>query len=264
MPYIYRVLPYRCDIWLWTVAMSWDYWHTASKWGLCHNQSMCERFPATKIQLAVSKDNVKTMQSWYCMSTTMNVTIFLSILPGYSLIISFIYINNTHTHSPSHQSYHTFSHHSLHHHDIIHNSHFSLWYHPRSRPDPHQTLLSYWDLISNHPLSLIRILIRSNPYQSQWLTFNMEAHQYPISPFLISGLPLSFYLVLLIFSHNGLFLDAPCFTSIQFLHTLSLLYLHLSLYSFIAYILPLALIHSSYSSVLLFSHLGPHFIPGVL
>jgi hypothetical protein len=106
------------------------------------------------------------------------------------LIISFIYIDHTHTHSQvighshtCHITHHTHSHHGPHYHDIMHDSHSLSMTSSKIQTRPTSNSVINQDLISNHPLSLIKILIRSNPHQLQWLTFNMEAHQYPFSTF---------------------------------------------------------------------------------
>jgi hypothetical protein len=116
--------------------------------------------------------------------------LYPSTLSAYPLIISFIYINHTHTCSQVIGHYHTcdithYTHscHSLYHHDIIHNSHSLSMTSSKIQTWPTSNSIINRDLISNHPLSLIKILIRSNLHQLWWLTFNMEAHQYPFSSF---------------------------------------------------------------------------------
>jgi hypothetical protein len=79
---------------------------------------------------------------------------------------------NTHTHSQvighshtCHITHHTLSHHSLHHHDITHDSHSLSMTSSKIQTRPTSNSVINRDLISNHPLSLIKILIRSNPHQ---------------------------------------------------------------------------------------------------
>jgi hypothetical protein len=81
---------------------------------------------------------------------------------------------NTHTHSQvighshtCHITHHTHSHHGLHHHDIIHDSHSLSMTSSKIQTRPTSNSIINQDLISNHPLSLIKILIRSNPHQLQ-------------------------------------------------------------------------------------------------
>jgi hypothetical protein len=70
-------------------------------------------------------------------------------------------IGHSHTHHITHL---TLSHHGLHHHDIIHDSHSLSMTSSKIQTQPISNSIINWDLISNHPLSLIKILIRSNPH----------------------------------------------------------------------------------------------------
>jgi hypothetical protein len=103
-----------------------------------------------------------------------SVTFFFHIQTHYHtpLIISFIYINHTHTRSQvighshmCHITHHTLSHHGLHHHDIMHDSHSLSMTSFKIQTRPTSNSVINQNQISNHPLSLIKILIRSNPHQ---------------------------------------------------------------------------------------------------
>jgi hypothetical protein len=138
----------------------------------------------TVSQLDLPKTNIPS--SWTRLTIPRSSLLRFFPYPTYHhtpLIISFIYINHTHTRSQvighshtCHITHHTLSHHGLHHHDIIHNSHSLSMTSSKIQTWPTSNSVINRDLISNHPLSLIKILIRSNPHQLQWLTFNMEAH----------------------------------------------------------------------------------------
>jgi hypothetical protein len=80
-------------------------------------------------------------------------------------------LTNTHTHSQvishshtRHITHHTHSHHGPHHHDIIYDSHSLSMTSSKIQTQPTSNSVINRDLISNHPLSLIKILIRSNPH----------------------------------------------------------------------------------------------------
>jgi hypothetical protein len=158
---------------------------------------------------------------------------------------------NTHTHSQvighshtCHIMHHTHSHHGLHHHDIIYDSHSLSMTSSKIQTQPISNSIINRDLISNHPLSLIKILIRSNSGDSHstWKHIN--------TPFLLFSSPHIF--------PQWFILRRTPFHFYSVLHMLSSFPLHLSFYSFIAYISPLALIQFYQSS---FSCLGLTLFP---
>jgi hypothetical protein len=189
-----------------------------------------------------------------------------STSPGHPLIISLIFINNTHPHSPNHQSQ---SHVTVTSHSLT-SWPTSSWHHSWLTflindiiQDPDLTHIQlHYQFGSNlqiTPYLLSRSLsdlthINSGDSHSTWKHINTPfLHFNPISPFLTFRVAPFF-----LFSSSYIFpcrfiLRCTLFHFYSNLHILSSLPLHLSLYSFIAYISPSAPIQFYQSS---FSRLG--------
>jgi hypothetical protein len=151
-------------------------------------------------------------------------------------------------HVTCHITHHTHSHHSLHHHDIIHDSHSLSMTSSKIQTQPTSNSIINRDLISNHPYLLSRSLsdlthINSGDSHSTWKHINTPfLHSSPISPFLTFRVTPFFLFSFPYIFPQWFILRCTPFHPHSVLHMLSSFPLHLSFYSFIAYISLSALI----------------------